>query len=139
MLLQILHAEDNSMDGELIERLLRKQGIVCHFTRVQARSNFIAALEQTRFDVILSDYEMPGFDGLSALEIAREMAPDCPFLFVSGSLREEAAIELLTQGASDYILKDQLGCLPTAIRRVLREAGEKAESKRMQEENRVTG
>ena len=121
------------MDGELIERLLRKQGIVCQFTRVQARSDFVAALEQTRFDVILSDYEMPGFDGLSALEIAREQAPGCPFVFVSGSLREEAAIELLTLGASDYILKDQLGCLPNAIRRSLREAGEKAESKRLQQ------
>lgn len=81
-MLQILHLEDNPVDGELIERLVRRQGIVGHFTRVKAREDFIGALQQTRFDLILSDFEMPGFDGLSALKIAHEQAPDCPFVFV---------------------------------------------------------
>jgi len=131
--LQILHLEDNPVDGELVERLLRRQGIVGHFTRVQARDEFIGALQQTRFDVILSDFELPGFDGLSALKIAHEQAPDCPFIFVSGRLGEEAAIESLAQGASDFIVKDRLGRLPATIRRVLRETSEKAAARRAQQ------
>jgi two-component system, cell cycle sensor histidine kinase and response regulator CckA len=124
-MLQILHLEDNAVDAELIERLLRKQGIIAHFTRVKDRVLFIEALQQTRFDVILSDFEMPGFDGLSALKIANEQAPDCPFVFVSGCLGEEAGIESLTQGASDFVSKDRLGGLPAAIRRVQRESAER--------------
>ena len=131
--MQILHLEDNPVDGELVERLLRRQGIVGHFTRVQARDEFIGALQQTRFDVILSDFELPGFDGLSALKIAHEQAPDCPFIFVSGRLGEEAAIESLAQGASDFIVKDRLGRLPATIRRVLRETSEKAAARRAQQ------
>jgi two-component system cell cycle sensor histidine kinase/response regulator CckA len=129
-MLQILHLEDNPVDGELIERLVRRQGIVGHFTRVKAREDFIGALQQTRFDLILSDFEMPGFDGLSALKIAHEQAPDCPFVFVSGRLGEDAAIESLTQGACDFIVKDRLGRLPSAIRRAIRDTSERAASKK---------
>src|SRR5712664_1098645 len=99
--LRILHLEDNPHDAELIQAALESEGIVSHVARVETRADFIASLEQGGFDVILADYTLPSFDGLSALNIALEKYPGVPFIFVSGTLGEEVAIEALKIGATD--------------------------------------
>ena len=131
--LRILHVEDSPKDSELVEATLQQEGIACDVLRVQTRSDFVSALEQSRFDLILGDYTMPGFDGLSALKIAQEKCPDVPFIFVSGTLGEDVAIEALKHGAIDYVLKDRLSRLVTCVRRALREVEEQGERKRAQE------
>lgn len=117
--LRILHLEDNLNDAELTRATIEADGIECTMTRVDTREDFLAALERGEYDVILSDYSMPHFDGLSALEIAHKKWPHIPFILVSGTLGEDAAIESLRRGASDYLLKKSLGRLGTAIRRAL--------------------
>lgn len=100
------------------------------FVRVDTRANFIAALEQKNFDLILSDYTIPGFDGREALSLAREKCPHTPFIFVSGTIGEDTAIEALKNGATDYVLKHRLMRLIPAIDRALREAAAHAEHER---------
>jgi len=100
------------------------------FLRVETRAGFIAALEQKSFDLIFSDFTMPGFDGREALSIARQKCPDTPFLFVSGTIGEDTAIETLKSGATDYVLKHRLVRLIPAVDRALREVGERAERER---------
>jgi CheY-like chemotaxis protein len=102
--LRILNLEDNPLDTELIHALLTDGGIACEIARVQTHADFVAALEQECFDLILSDYSLPSFDGLSALKIRQEISPELPFILVSGTLGEDAAIESLTSGATDYVL-----------------------------------
>ena len=94
----VLHLEDSSLDAELIRTRLARSGLNLEITRVVGRDDFIGALEARHFELILADYSMPGFDGLSALEHARSKAPDTPFLFVSGVLGEEVAIEPCATG-----------------------------------------
>ena len=98
-------------------------------TRVQTRAEFVAALENDNIDLILADYQLPSFDGLSALKLALSARPDLPFIFVSGTLGEEVAIEALKIGALDYVLKTGLSRLVPSVHRALREAGERAERK----------
>src|SRR3989338_6512014 len=131
--LRILHVEDSPKDSELVETTLEQQGIVCDVLRVETRADYVSALEQSRFDLILGDYTMPGFDGLTALKIAQEKRPDVPFIFVSGTLGEDIAIEALKYGAVDYVLKDRLSRLVTCVRRALREVEEQRERKRAQD------
>ncbi len=128
--LRVLHLEDNPADAELLQAALDTEGIVSHVTRVETRVDFLAALEQGGFDVILADYTLPSFDGLSALNLAREACPDAPFIFVSGTLGEEVAIEALKIGATDYVVKERLSRLGPSVRRALREAKERDERKR---------
>ena len=128
--LHILHLEDNPNDAELIQAALESEGIVSHVVRVETRDDFLAAVEQGRFDVILADYTLPTFDGLSALIMAREKCPDVPFIFVSGTLGEEVAIETLKIGATDYLLKERLSRVGPSLRRALREGQEREERKR---------
>src|SRR4029450_10089049 len=128
--LRILHLEDNPNDADLIQAVLETEGIVSHVTRVETEPDFLASLEQGGFDIILADYTLPSFDGLSALKITLEKCPDVPFIFVSGTLGEEVAIEALQIGATDYILKERLSRIVPAIDRALREAKERAERKR---------
>src|SRR4030095_2487581 len=130
--LRILHLEDNPTDAELIQAILETEGIICDVTRVDTQADFFASLEQGPFDLILTDYTLPSFDGLSALKIALEKCPDIPFLFVSGSLGEEVAIETLKIGATDYILKDRLSRIVPAVQRALRESEERTERRRAQ-------
>ena len=125
--LRILLLEDNSEDAELIRELLEADLGVCEMTRVQTRAEFVAALENGDIDLILADYQLPSFDGLSALKLALSARPDLPFIFVSGTLGEEVAIEALKIGALDYVLKTGLSKLVPSVRRALREAGERAE------------
>ena len=131
-LLRILLLEDSVQDAELIQELLEADHFVCEVTRVQTRAEFLAALEDGGFDLILADYKLPSFDGLSALKLALSARPDLPFIFVSG-FGEEIAIEALTSGATDYILKTRLSRLVPSVQRALREARERAERKKAEE------
>src|SRR5262252_3048790 len=128
--LHVLHLEDNANDAELIQAALDSEGIVSHVARVETQVDFLAALEQGGFDVVLADYTLPSFDGLSALNLARKTCPDVPFIFVSGTLGEEVAIEALKIGATDYVLKERLSRIVPSVHRALREAKERAERKR---------
>src|SRR3989338_209650 len=122
--LRILHVEDSPNDAKLVEATLQQEGIACDALRVETRADYISALEQSRFDLILGDYTMPGFDGLTALKIAQEKRPDVPFIFVSGTLGEDVAIEALKHGAVDYVLKDRLSRLVPCVKRALRQVEE---------------
>ncbi len=124
--LRILILEDIAEHAELVERELRKAQIVFSSRRVMAREAFISALEDFKPGLILADYSLPSFDGMSALAKARELCPEVPFVFVSGAMGEEVAIESLKQGATDYVLKQRLSRLVPAVRRALRESEERA-------------
>src|ERR1035437_5613814 len=93
--LRILSMEDDPKDAELIQDLLKAEGIVCEVTRVDTEAALLASVEQGGFDLILADYSLPSFDGISALKFAMKACPDVPFIFVSGTLGEEVAIETL--------------------------------------------
>jgi hypothetical protein len=125
--LRILLLEDDLQDAELIQDLLEADHFVCEITCVQTRAEFLAALKSGGIDLILADYQLPSFDGLSALELARSERPDLPFIFVSGMIGEETAVDALRIGATDYILKPRLARLVPAVQRALREARERAE------------
>jgi PAS domain S-box-containing protein len=118
----ILLLEDDPNDARLIEDLLEADQFVCRIVCVQSHAEFLAALKDGDFDLILSDYKLPSFDGLSALSVALSARPDLPFIFVSGTLGEEAAIEALKVGATDYVLKTRMSRLVPAVRRALGEA-----------------
>ncbi|HVZ30899.1 MAG TPA: PAS domain-containing protein, partial [Polyangiaceae bacterium] len=119
--LRILLLEDNELDARLIRLRLEESELACHVERVSGREGFMRALARGGYELILSDYHVPGFDGLSALDAARRLLPDTPVLFVSGELGEELAIELLKQGATDYIRKERLERLVPSMKRALRE------------------
>jgi PAS domain S-box-containing protein len=131
--LRILHLEDDSKDAELVQETLAIDGIRCHVTRVETEADFIASLEQSGFDLILADYTLPSFDGLSALKIARQDWPRLPFIFVSGTLGEEVAIEALKMGATDYVFKTRLSRIVPSVRRALRETEERIDLGRAEE------
>ncbi|MEJ2699647.1 MAG: SpoIIE family protein phosphatase [Desulfuromonadales bacterium] len=131
--LHILHLEDDPQDAELVQAALDAEGFGCNVRVVATREDFLAALEEYRFDLILADFALPGFDGMSALGIVRKEYPTLPFIFVSGRLGEEAAIESLRNGATDYVLKNRLSRLVPAVKRALIEAEERAELKRAEE------
>jgi PAS domain S-box-containing protein len=131
--LRILMLEDDSNDAELVQELLEIEHFVFEVTRVEARAEFLAALQQGAIDVILADYTLPSFDGLSALKLAMSICPDVPFIFVSGTLGEEVAIEALKIGATDYVLKTRLSRLVPSVHRALREARGRTERKRAEE------
>src|SRR6202453_1761330 len=131
--LRILSIEDDPKDTGLITDLLETQGIVCDVTRVDTQAAVLACLEQRGIDLILADYSLPSFDGISALKFAMVACPDVLFIFVSGTLGEEVAIEALKIGATDYVLKTRLSRLVPSVHRALRETSERAERKRAEE------
>jgi two-component system cell cycle sensor histidine kinase/response regulator CckA len=114
--MQLLHLEDSHNDAELIGMLIRREWPDCRIIHVASVDDYRAALERKGFDVILSDYTLPGSDGLSALALARQACPATPFLFLSGTIGEERAVEALKRGATDYIIKDRPTRLIPAIR-----------------------
>ncbi|MEO7931744.1 MAG: response regulator [Chthoniobacterales bacterium] len=133
--LNILHLEDDPQDAALVQAALEAGGIVCATTCVENRVDFLATLKRGGIDLILSDFSLPAFDGLSALEIVRAQWPDIPLIFVSGTLGEERAIDSLKSGATDYVLKERLSRLAPAVRRAMRETDERA--KRCQVESEL--
>jgi PAS domain S-box-containing protein len=131
--LRILSIEDDPKDAELIRDLLETEGIVCEITRVDTEAALLVSVEEGRVDLILADYSLPSFDGISALKLAMKACPDVPFIFVSGTLGEEVAVEALKIGATDYVLKTRLSRLVPAVKRAMREATQRAERKRAEE------
>jgi len=132
--LRILMLEDVVDDAKLTERELRKGRLAFSAKRVETREAFLEALKDFLPDLILADYSLPTFDSLSALAIVGKECPDTPFIFVSGTIGEDFAIETLKRGATDYVLKNRLSRLVPAVIRALREVEERAERKRAEEE-----
>lgn len=132
--LNILILEDVDTDAELVERELSKADIQFSSKRVETKEDFLKELKDLAPDLILSDYTLPSIDGVSALKIAQEKCPDVPFIFVTGSLGEERAIEALKSGATDYVLKERLLRLAPVVRRALREADERIKRKQIEEQ-----
>ena len=131
--LRILLLEDDLSDAELIQELIEVDHLICEVTRAQTRAEFLDALENTGIDLILADYKLPSFDGLSALKLAQSARPDLPFIFVSGTIGEDVAIEALKIGATDYVLKTRLSRLVPSVRRALSEARGKSDRKKAEE------
>lgn len=131
-LINILHLEDDPADAELVRANLAEAGLACRITVAQSRDAFETALRDGGMDIILADYRLPMYDGMSALRLVLEECPDLPFIFVSGAMGEEAAIEALTKGATDYVLKQNLSRLTSAVQRALSEACNRRERKQAQ-------
>ena len=119
--IKVLLLEDNPDDADLLLRELRKEGFAFEAERVDNEADYLRALARTP-DVILSDFEMPQFDGLKALGLLKERAPDIPFILVSGTIGEEIAVNAIKQGASDYLIKDRLARLGSVVRQALDQA-----------------
>jgi signal transduction histidine kinase len=136
--LRVLHLEDVAEDAELVRHELRRAGLTVTITRVDRREQFIDELTHHPPDIILSDYSLPSFDGVQALSLAQSIVPDVPFMFISGALGEDRAIELVKSGATDYVLKSRIERVGTAIRRALREVAERKQAARYQEQLKVS-
>ncbi len=135
MPLRILHVEDEPRDAELVALTLEEAGIPCVTQRVDTAEAFAEALKRGNLDLVLSHFSLPSFDGASALALARALQPEAPFILVSGVLGEEAAVESLVAGATDYVLKGRLARLAPAVRRAIAEA-ENRRARRLAEEAR---
>ena len=123
--LRLLHLEDDDADADIVRKTLENEGVICTVTRVDTEADFRSLLAQGGYDLILADYTLPEFDGISALNLARDMLPDVPFIFLSGTLDEEVAIDALKIGATDYVFKTRLSRIVPSVRRALREARER--------------
>lgn len=132
--LHILYLEDDPLDCEGVAAMLREDGIHCELTRVDTRRGFETAVLRGGWDLILSDYALPSYDGVKALAFTRDHAPGLPFIIYSGTLGEESAIKCLTHGADDYVLKHTPRRLPVAVRHALKEAEETARRREAEEE-----
>jgi signal transduction histidine kinase len=130
--IRVVLLEDREADAELILETLVNSGLDIAATTVATREEFEAALSHKPPSIILSDYYLPAFDGAAALEIAKQLAPDTPFIFVTGILGEEVVIEMLKMGATDYVLKSRLSRLAPAMVRALREADHRRENQKAQ-------
>jgi PAS domain S-box-containing protein len=130
--LHVLIVENSPNDVALILRELRKAGLYLDHTLAENKEQFRRALQQDHFDSILSDYRLPGWAGLEALQELRETGRDIPFLLVTGTLGEEAAVECIKQGATDYILKDRMSRLPVALKRAIGEKTLRDEARQAQ-------
>ena len=140
--LRVLFVEDSEVDTELICAELKRGGYIVSYTRVDTEPDFLAALEKGEWDIIISDFSMPNFDGLSAFKVFSRLDRDIPFIFVSGAMGEERAVEAMKAGARDYILKGHLGRLNAAVQRELEEArrrrqGREAEAAKAKEQHRL--
>ena len=132
--LRILHLEDNPADALLVRDLLEHDNLPANIRLVSNRAEFLAALGAEKWDLLISDYKLPDFTGLDALKIVREKLPLLPFILMSGTIGETAAIESLKAGATDYVLKQNRDRLPSAVRRAVAEAAERALRHETQEE-----
>lgn len=125
--LRVLHLEDSLLDQELVSVALDMAGLLWRpdIVQVDSRAAYLEALETVRPHVVISDYSLPGYDGLSAFEAARERIPNIPFIIVTGAMGEEVAVDTLRRGVTDYVLKQRLEMLPQALTRAIAEAAEK--------------
>lgn len=123
--LKIIHLEDDKNDSELARVTLAAGGVECEMEVVMDEDQYVAALAAGGFDLIISDYALPSFDGMTALELAHDKYPDVPFIFLSGKMGEELAINSLKKGATDYVLKNKLSRLAPAVQRALLEHNER--------------
>src|ERR1043166_7437348 len=133
--LRILHVEDNPTDAQLVQAMLGSAGFNCDIQRIDSREAFEAALQRESWDLVISDFTLPSFDGVSALILARQKRPELPFIFVSGTIGEEAAVDSLRHGATDYILKDRMSRLGASVLRAVEESRSKA--RRRQAEDKI--
>ncbi|MCX6150057.1 MAG: PAS domain S-box protein [Ignavibacteriales bacterium] len=136
-MLRALLLEDSPQDVEIIRELLIDAGFDLDMDCTALEKEFVSLLRSNTYDVILADFKLPGFDGFGALRWAKEICPNVPLIFVSGTIGEETAVELLKLGAVDYVLKDRPIRLPYAIKRALVEAKEKETQRQAEEELRV--
>jgi len=123
--LRILHLEDNPADSQLLGDQLAHEGIAAKVSLTTGRADFVAALEKEKWDLIIADYRLPDFTGLDALKLVRDKLPVTPFILLSGTIGELAAIESLKAGATDYVLKQNRERLPSSILRAVAEAAER--------------
>ncbi|HUR44332.1 MAG TPA: response regulator, partial [Candidatus Saccharimonadales bacterium] len=130
---RILHLEDDPVDQELISSALRLEDLISEVNWVSSRRAFEEALDRGSIDVILADYHLPDFDGQAALELSRSRQPLVPFLFVSGFIGEEVALESLKMGATDYVFKHNLARLIPAVRRALQQSRDQRERREAQD------
>ncbi|HVW84915.1 MAG TPA: response regulator, partial [Bryobacteraceae bacterium] len=128
----ILQLEDSVLDADLELSHLSRAGLELEARRVDTREDFSRALDEQRFDLIIADFHLPNFNGLEALAIAREKVPETPFIFCSGMLGEEIAIDSLKNGATDYVLKMRMERLAPAVSRAIAEVRERAERRRIE-------
>lgn len=128
--------EDSPADAELAKHTLRRGGLLFTSIRVEDEKDFIHEITENSPDLILSDYALPGFDGYAALEIAKRLCPETPFIFLTGTMGEEVAIETLKNGATDYVLKHRMVRLVPSVHRALREAQERRERRRAEKQLR---
>jgi len=132
--IRILMVEDSALDAELITAQLRRAGLPFTTERTWSHQGMLDALTTAPFDVILADHVLPGFDGDAALTLASEIVPEIPFIFVSGTLTEELAVQALKRGARDYVVKSRLQRLPDAVVRAIQEAQERRRLLRVEAE-----
>jgi two-component system, NarL family, sensor histidine kinase UhpB len=130
--LRLLLLEDIPEEAEIVQRELRKSGVDFVARVVHTRADFVAAIDAFAPDLILADSKLPAFDGRSALELASTHSPRIPVIMVTGELGDEAAVELLMAGASDYVLKDRLARLGAAVRRVMQAEDERRNRERLE-------
>jgi diguanylate cyclase (GGDEF)-like protein len=138
-IVRVLHLEDNRTDRELVKILLAAEGIRCEIFPAEDQEGFVRALETAAWDLILADYSLPSFDGYQALEVAKHLSPNTPFIFLTGTLGEDIAVETLKNGATDYVLKQKTTRLGAAVRRALREQAEKLARQEAEEALRTSG
>src|SRR4029450_40447 len=124
--LRIVMVEDVESDAEITLRELTRGGLRVEFRRVETEGELVRECGEFDPDVVLSDFALPKFDGLSALSVVRQLKPDVPFIFVSGTIGEETAVKSLRSGATDYVLKTNLSRLASAVQRAVQEAHERA-------------
>jgi two-component system cell cycle sensor histidine kinase/response regulator CckA len=134
----ILYLEDDPRDAELVRDKLQQANIACELRVASDRAEYEAALAQTRFDLILSDYRLPNYDGMAALALAQTQQPDVPFILISGTLGEEAAVDCMLRGATDYLLKQRLDRVVPAVLRALAEAEERRKRQEAEESRRAS-
>ncbi|NYB50991.1 MAG: PAS domain S-box protein [Methanobacteriaceae archaeon] len=125
--IRVLILEDVPLDAELIETQLKREGLKFKSKMVEKEEEYRRALVDFKPSIILADHSLPQFDGITAMNLAHEIAPNTPFIFVSGKIGEDFAVEMLKEGATDYVLKNNLTKLPHAVKRALKEAKEKIE------------
>jgi len=132
-MLKVLCLEDAAMDAELIIEILSDAGFVLSIDRVESEKKFVGSLTEKSYDIILADYNLPGFFAPAALAHVQKICPDVPFICVSGAIGEDAAVELLKKGATDYVAKDNLKRLPFVVKRAIQEFKELKEKKEAEE------